>query len=102
LDIENVSESNLDLTLTKISSAEDYNVNYYCIRCLPARGLDLLYRESSLDIENICESSLNLTLTEIPFVEKDCDAYSLSTGARSSFNLQRIFFGHREYLQRQS
>jgi hypothetical protein len=71
LDIENIFESSLDLTLTEISSVEeDCNVNYYCIRCLPARGLDLIYRESSLDIENICESSLNLTLTEIFFVDK--------------------------------
>jgi hypothetical protein len=61
LEIENVFENNFDLTLTKISSAgEDYNVNYYYIPCLPARGLDLLYRESALDIENTCESSLNL------------------------------------------
>jgi hypothetical protein len=66
LEIENAKavffgENNFYLTLTKISSAgEDYNVNYYYIRCLPARGLDLLYRESSLDIENTCESSLNL------------------------------------------
>jgi hypothetical protein len=71
-------------------------VNYYCIRCLPARGLDLLYRKSPLDIENICEVGLNVTLTEILFVEKDCDMYSLLTSARSSFNLQRIFFGYRE------
>jgi hypothetical protein len=71
-------------------------------RCPPARGLDFLYRESFLDIENMCESSLNLTLTEIPFVEKDHDVYSLSTSARSSFNLQRIFFGHREHLRKQS
>jgi hypothetical protein len=73
--IENIFESSLDLTLTEISSVEEdcncnCNVNYYCIRCLPARGLDLIYRESSLDIENICESSLNLTLTEIFFVDK--------------------------------
>jgi hypothetical protein len=62
------------------------------IRCRPARGLVLIYREFSLDIENIFKGSRNLTLAAISFVEKYCDAnylllYSLTPSTRSRFEL---------------
>jgi hypothetical protein len=63
-----------------------------CIRCRPARGLVLIYREFSL--------------AEISFVGKYCDVnylllYSLTPSTRSRFELYRILFGGKEYLRKQ-